>query len=1186
MPSTIVKPNPRNDKTMFTIFQNVQYNIVHHRKYVKEMTKLYRKTKADDFNESFKNALFYLFTFGDTSSNVDRVIQYVATFCTSLDDEEEFLMFIFDIIFECQCVSSQSVRYRATQLLAAVLGALGEDAYLDEDLCDKLLNYQLQRLQDPRGAVRCRAALALSRLQNPSDPDDEVTRGYRFHMSCDPNSSVRRAVVMSIAKCTRNIPFLLERLCDVDEAVRRAAFLVIAAMNVTQLRVRQRILTLKVGLTERSPRVRRVVEEILIPTWLSSFKGNIIDFLKALRLDNSDDEKDSQYIVEKLLQSLLKRLPKSELLEWLPIDKSLRVIPADKLNKEIVWYWRQLAEHFQNIDDEESLETILPDLVVLTGYIKAIVESPCPNKKDDPVSYSTRQFVLYELAKMLRTYDTSDPASRDALQSLITDTLTGNHFICNYDPLSEDVIRAFVSALELVLPDVTSRVELVRNVLSTLREPPEVEEEVPPPTLDDIEAKLQRAKLRVSLNVAIEAQDEAVRLENYTLAAECKAKVADIQKKLEELTVQTKPIEPLNTIKEKKCDVTTLNKCLIILNALLDTPQLKNLTPMLKQMFSELEVEIFSKYELLTNALETVALFSMLDEEFAIKHKSFFFANLGDSAKESTVCKVLKCLFDLLCVHGAYVFGDNTETIETSTNRSNDSINPDESALVSSQANSNIIVLLTKLIDSAYPSYRLITVEGLCRLMYLEYLDSPYVLSKLILLWFNPVSEEEDVLRQTIGIFFQTFPSAVENAQYQIQKAMIPTLRALCRAPASSPISEIDQEAVVKFFVSLSKVSSELSDSQGAMAMTLCEYLVRKPRSYACSLICRALSLLSPPKDARAAADMAVMIKDLCLKLHDRPSCRNLTRYLGALEALEKSHINKITNIAQPLARSTHVVINETVQEEPEIEETSSGETTADTISRITEENENQTEDMTAAKQTETDVPEREDTGSDSSAASPVKKAKIIKDKKKNILSKKDMDSRKQKQPRNKNNEEDKEPGVKRSSRSTTVALRAQSLNRSNHVVINETVEEEPEIEETSSGETTADTTSSITEENENQTEDMTAAKQTETEVPEREDSGSDSSAASPVKKAKISKERSSRSISSKDSSMFDSDTTELHTIIYDEPVQQELLDDSTEFMDSRLLSRNNVTVPETPEGSEESDSDIEVDVHKRKREA
>lgn len=37
------KPNPRNNSTMFKIFQNVQYNVVQHKKYVKEMIKLYKK---------------------------------------------------------------------------------------------------------------------------------------------------------------------------------------------------------------------------------------------------------------------------------------------------------------------------------------------------------------------------------------------------------------------------------------------------------------------------------------------------------------------------------------------------------------------------------------------------------------------------------------------------------------------------------------------------------------------------------------------------------------------------------------------------------------------------------------------------------------------------------------------------------------------------------------------------------------------------------------------------------------------------------------------------------------------------------------------------------------------------------------------------------------------------------------
>lgn len=55
----------------------------------------------------------------------------------------------------------------------------------------------------------------------------------------------------------------------------------------------------------------------------------------------------------------------------------------------------------------------------------SIVESPCPCESSDPVGFSTRQHVLHELATMLRVYDVTDPSGRTALQTLITDVLTG-----------------------------------------------------------------------------------------------------------------------------------------------------------------------------------------------------------------------------------------------------------------------------------------------------------------------------------------------------------------------------------------------------------------------------------------------------------------------------------------------------------------------------------------------------------------------------------------------------------------------------------------------------------------------------------------------------------------------------------------------------------------------------------------
>lgn len=59
------KPNPRNNPIMFKIFQNVQYNVVQHKKYVKELIKLYKKvTPQIYFNyNAFKTTSNLLFLY-------------------------------------------------------------------------------------------------------------------------------------------------------------------------------------------------------------------------------------------------------------------------------------------------------------------------------------------------------------------------------------------------------------------------------------------------------------------------------------------------------------------------------------------------------------------------------------------------------------------------------------------------------------------------------------------------------------------------------------------------------------------------------------------------------------------------------------------------------------------------------------------------------------------------------------------------------------------------------------------------------------------------------------------------------------------------------------------------------------------------------------------------------------------
>ncbi|KAJ8711296.1 hypothetical protein PYW07_008538 [Mythimna separata] len=1048
-------------------------------------------------------------------------------------------------------------------------------------------------------------------------------------------SPVTMNIVVTIAKCSRTVPFVLERLRDEDDE-------------------------------ERSLRVRRVVEEILIPGWLSTFQGNIVDLLKAIRLDNAHDAKDSQYVAGKLLESLFKRLPISELLEWLPTDRTLRLIPAEKLNKETAWYWRHLAEHLQKIEDDETLETILPELVVLTGYIRAIVESPCPSETEDPVGFSTRQYVLHELGTMLRVYDATDPAGRGALQALITDVLTGD-----YGHLNSDVLRAFVSALELVVPDVSGRMEVVNGVIQSLRDPPEPElpsPPPPPPQVDCTEAKLQRARLRVSLNVAIEAQEEAVREQNYALAAECKAKVADIQKKLDELSIQpaapAPAPAPVPAIKEKLSDAATLTKCLTILNSALDTPQLKTVTPIMQMIFNELEVDIFQNPEIIETALETVALYGMLDKEFAKENKAFFFANLIDTSNERTVSTVLRCIVDLLCVHGARLFEDEAGPEDTTVNTTKNTtkkhstfhsvIDDDgsisESAISMSPTHSTVIELLLKIMDSTCAAYRLIIVEGLCRLLHLGHLESPAILSRLLLLWFNPATVDEDMLRQTIGVFFQTFPTTVDGAQDQIQKATLPTLRALANAPSSSPLAEIDQEAVVRFIVSLTRVNHEVADSQGGMALVLCQYIVRRPTAPEVGLACRVLALLSCPRDAHLAHELAHMLRDLCLKLPDKQSCRNLTRYLGALEAAERASLNKMSHtgitegatmqedslaplgrttssLPQPIARSTHVVVNETVEEEPEIDETSP----TDGISRISEAQPQAESSRAVRESSETDtVPTADpsDIQSDSSSGvSPVKKAKVTKGKKKKLsMTRQPSGSDSSKQAKEttgkskKEAKEESEKGVKRSRSQRSLV----DVERAKAKAEEKAAKQKPSKEKPTESKTKKPASQSP------KKPASQSPKKPVSQSPKKTTSAEEfSSPPSDLDVSNVTVRRSTRSLQSGSSTesnesakgkgkgkgkkgptkekpapskpvpsvrttrssagsrrssagsarsvLDDSDDTMLHTIVYEQEFVQSVLNDSDDQAETRRDSKANVTIPETPDASEESEPEPEV---------
>lgn len=73
--------------------------------------------------------------------------------------------------------SSHAVRFRVCQLINKLLGSMAENAQIDDDLFDRIHQAMLVRVTDKFPNVRIQAALAMTRLQQPQDPDCPTING-------------------------------------------------------------------------------------------------------------------------------------------------------------------------------------------------------------------------------------------------------------------------------------------------------------------------------------------------------------------------------------------------------------------------------------------------------------------------------------------------------------------------------------------------------------------------------------------------------------------------------------------------------------------------------------------------------------------------------------------------------------------------------------------------------------------------------------------------------------------------------------------------------------------------------------------------------------------------------------------------------------------------------------------------
>jgi len=875
------------------------------------------------------------------------------------EEEEELPLFMYRLfawLLDHHEVEGADARLRVCQLLNKLLKYMGEEACIDDDLYNKIYDGMLERLKDKVAEIRSQAVTALQRLQDPRDEECPIIRAYLFHLAHDPNNVVRRTIVRCIGATRLTLPHILERTRDTDEHVRRAAYKFLAEkVHIKSLTIGQREGVLGRGLGERSEAVRRVVEKEMIPGWLRLSNNNIVQLLHHLDVGNSDQDtkQGAKSAPAGALNVLFMDTPYKELVNSFQYLDTDRLIPYEKLTPETAMYWRVLAEFFAEQNGpgaDEYLESILPELTPFCQYVRKYV---LDLEKDD--EDGNWEFVAKELISMTTIYDLGDEVGRQNLCRLVKDLLASAKTPASF---INALVTVFTKVEKNPQSRIDQVAEIISELKDPLDEDPEDDtagfhsaQETPvlPSRQDEevIRAKqLQIAKLRVDMNLLRDQLDEAVTGQNFLEAQQIKAQMDQLEEEQAMMEEQlsaakavgaapsTTSLDPTPAVPTAQLDMNddpvpvvdnpavTL-KCLRLLVATMQDPSITQLNSTLLTLLEEfVMVSVQSELPAIRKeAITAMACCCLRSIENARQHMLLLLQAAHIDVHEVRIAAII-AVVDLLMKHGLSSFITQEEP-ELDTSGGDSSVTPSrcldsvdshsnidvamESDLatrgatltqseLNTQGGNSVVAILTKILDEPDLELRTEVAEGLCKLLMIGSINSPKLLSRLLLIWYNPMTESDSKLRHILGTFFPLYSSMSKPHQLAMEAAFIPTMKVLFDAPVTSPLNEIDTEDVGMFFVHLTRedmlqsydgskkdgniIESSTTTVHDSLAMAVCNEILSSPDSFQTKVLIKILtSLVLTHNNYVHLRELKVLAELLLQNVKERSCVRSLERF-------------------------------------------------------------------------------------------------------------------------------------------------------------------------------------------------------------------------------------------------------------------------------------------------------------------
>uniref|UniRef100_A0A8C1LA66 Non-SMC condensin I complex, subunit G n=1 Tax=Cyprinus carpio TaxID=7962 RepID=A0A8C1LA66_CYPCA len=858
-----------------------------------------RYNKLEDkteFHEEFVRCLKYAMIIYTREPAVENVIDFVTRFAASFEtpvnenpdeeeeeeDENEFLNFLLNFLLESHGANSHAVRFRACQLVNKLLGSLSENAQIDDDLWDRIHEAMLIRVTDKYPNVRIQAALAMSRLQDPSNVDCPTIKAYMLLLENDSNPEVRRAVLSCIAPSATTLSKIYKRTRDVKEKVRKLAYQVLAEkVHIRALSIAQRVSLLHEGLSDSADSVKEVVKTHLLPAWLRMQQGDVLQLLHRLDVENCAETAVTT------LQAIF----------------SMATSPDD-LQNGVRLDERKLIPFVKNKgnEGEELLERLLPETAIFAEYLYSYLKSITQLSEEQRADMTqlemvmTQEFIGQQLILLVGCLDTSEEGGRKRMVAVLQEIL-----LMPNTPTS--LIGLLVEKLIGILRDDAQKIQMVAEIISDVREPIlPISEPV-----DENEKRRKQVKLaevRVQIMEAKQTLEECISCQDFSRAAELKDSISQLEELKNQLVLEAS--QSADNIKEQrveKSDAKTLLKCLTMCAELFKQMNIKRgICPTMNALIESLILPGVSNpnpavRNMAVICLGTAALHS---KDLANTHLVLLL-QITQLDEPKIRISALRALVDQLLLNGLILQDKPAPVSQDDSNEQPEHQAEEESTVQS------ILKMLSEFLDSEICELRTETAEGLAKLMYCGRILSPKLLSRLVLLWYNPVTEDDQRLRHCLGVFLQLYARASRTNQECVEESFLPTMRTLFNAPVTSPLSEVDTSNVAELFVELTRPSALVQPAavqavsvHDSLAVRVCNEILRDTSAPEVRLYCKTLSWLEiNTEPGPANSDLQLLLKDILQEVKDKHSIRIIEKLCNQLngDRCSKSAGNQDTTL-------------------------------------------------------------------------------------------------------------------------------------------------------------------------------------------------------------------------------------------------------------------------------------------------